>query len=96
MLASQTPLLRRFRYPLMPLEMLRDGPKPFRLLGEDLVPWIDGEGQPAMMADRCCHRTAKLSKGFHHEGRLACGYCGWEYDRPGVPMRRMLAAAIVA
>ena len=36
MLATQTPLLRRFWYPLMPLAMLRDGPKPFTLLGEKL------------------------------------------------------------
>ena len=87
MLATQTSLLRQFWYPLMPMEMLRDGPKPFRLLGEELVLWIDGEGQPAVMADRCCHRTAKLSKGFYTEGRLACGYHGWEYDRAGLVVR---------
>jgi phenylpropionate dioxygenase-like ring-hydroxylating dioxygenase large terminal subunit len=87
MLVTQTPLLQRFWYPLMPLAMLADGPKPFRLLGRDLVLWLDGEGQPAVMDDRCCHRTAKLSKGFYTEGRLACGYHGWEFDREGVVQR---------
>ncbi|MCX7930998.1 MAG: aromatic ring-hydroxylating dioxygenase subunit alpha [Rhodovarius sp.] len=87
MLATQTPLLRRFWYPLMPLSMLADGPKPFRLLGRDLVLWLDGEGQPAVLEDRCCHRTAKLSKGFYENGRLACGYHGWEFDRHGRVVR---------
>jgi phenylpropionate dioxygenase-like ring-hydroxylating dioxygenase large terminal subunit len=87
MLATATPLLRRFWYPLMPLSMLADGPKPFRLLGQDLVLWLDGEGEPAVMEDRCCHRTAKLSKGFYQDGRLACGYHGWEFGRDGRVLR---------
>ena len=87
MLATATPLLRRFWYPVMPMAMLADGPKPFRLLGRDLVLWVDGEGQPAAMDDRCCHRTAKLSKGFYSDGRLACGYHGWEFGRDGLVLR---------
>jgi len=83
MLATATPLLTRFWYPVMPLASLAAGPKPFRLLGRDLVLWIAGDGTPVAMDDRCCHRTAKLSKGFYHEGRLACGYHGWEYDSAG-------------
>jgi phenylpropionate dioxygenase-like ring-hydroxylating dioxygenase large terminal subunit len=35
------------------------------------------------LKDRCCHRTAKLSKGWCNEGRLQCGYHGWIYDRNG-------------
>jgi phenylpropionate dioxygenase-like ring-hydroxylating dioxygenase large terminal subunit len=87
MLATETPLLRRFWYPLMPVGQLADGPRPFRLLGQDLVLWLDGEGQPALMDDRCCHRTAKLSKGFYSNGVLACGYHGWEFDREGTVVR---------
>lgn len=87
MLATQTPMLRHVWYPLMPLAMLADGPKPFRLLGHDLVLWVDGEGNPSALDDRCCHRTAKLSKGFYENGRLACGYHGWEYDRDGRVVR---------
>lgn len=87
MLATATPLLRCFWYPVMPLSMLAQGPRPFRLLGEDVVLWLDGEGQPSVMEDRCCHRTAKLSKGFYNEGRLACGYHGWEFARDGRVVR---------
>jgi phenylpropionate dioxygenase-like ring-hydroxylating dioxygenase large terminal subunit len=87
MLATATPLLRRFFYPLIPVEHLRDGPRPFRLLGQDLVLWLDGEGKAAAMDDRCCHRTARLSKGFYTAGRLACGYHGWEFDAEGRVMR---------
>lgn len=83
MLATETPLLTRFWYPVMPLSQLADGPKPFRLLGRDLVLWLAGDGTPVAMDDRCCHRTAKLSKGFYTEGRLACGYHGWEFDADG-------------
>jgi phenylpropionate dioxygenase-like ring-hydroxylating dioxygenase large terminal subunit len=87
MLATATPLLTRFWYPVMPMALLADGPKPFRLLGRDLVLWVDGDGEPAAMDDRCCHRTAKLSKGFYTEGRLACGYHGWEFGRDGTVLR---------
>lgn len=83
MLVTRHPVLRRFWYPLMPMSLLDEGPKAFRLLGEDIVVWKDGEGRPAALADRCCHRTAKLSLGFYDEGRLACGYHGWSYDRSG-------------
>ena len=87
MLATETPLLRRFWYPVMPVAMVAEGPKPFRLLGRDLVLWLDGDGTPSAMDDRCCHRTAKLSKGFYTEGRLACGYHGWEFGADGRVLR---------
>jgi phenylpropionate dioxygenase-like ring-hydroxylating dioxygenase large terminal subunit len=87
MLVTATPLLRRFWYPVMPAAQLAQGPQPFRLLGQDLVLWLDGDGAPAAMDDRCCHRTAKLSKGFYTAGRLACGYHGWEFDRDGRVLR---------
>ncbi len=87
MLVTETQLLQHFWYPVMPVTELAAGPKPFRLLGRDIVVWIDGEGQPAALDDRCCHRLAKLSKGFYNNGTLACGYHGWEYDRAGTVVR---------
>jgi phenylpropionate dioxygenase-like ring-hydroxylating dioxygenase large terminal subunit len=87
MLQTKTPVLRRFWYPVIPLAHLADGPKPFTLLDENIVLWLDGEGRPSALADRCCHRTAKLSKGFYTSGRLACGYHGWEFDKDGRVMR---------
>jgi phenylpropionate dioxygenase-like ring-hydroxylating dioxygenase large terminal subunit len=87
MLQTETPALRRFWYPVMPVEHLKDGPKPFTLLGRNIVLWLDGEGKPAALDDRCCHRTAKLSKGFYSNGWLACGYHGWEFGSDGRVMR---------
>ncbi len=83
MLTTRQKTLRRFWYATMPLHHLADGPKPFRLMGEDIVLFLDADGAPAALRDRCCHRTAKLSKGWMDEGRIVCGYHGWTYDRTG-------------
>ena len=60
MLCTKQKVLRRFWYATMPVDKLADGPKPFTLLGENIVLFLDAEGKPAALADRCCHRTAKL------------------------------------
>jgi phenylpropionate dioxygenase-like ring-hydroxylating dioxygenase large terminal subunit len=84
MLVTQQPVLRRFWYAIIPLHDLDSGPKPFTLLGERLVLWKTPDGQPAALRDRCCHRTAQLSKGFvDAAGRIVCGYHGWTYDCSG-------------
>lgn len=87
MLVTQQPVLRRFWYPVMPTALLTAGPKPFRLLGEDIVLWLDASGAPCAVADRCCHRTAKLSCGFVDNGAIVCGYHGWTFDRSGACIR---------
>ncbi len=83
MLNTKQPVLRRFWYAVMPVDQLKDGPRPFTLLGEPIVLFLDAKGEPAALEDRCCHRTAKLSKGWCHNGNIVCGYHGWEYDRDG-------------
>ena len=83
MLATKQPVLRRFWYSIMPIADLADGPKPFTLLGEKIVLFLGADGQPAALEDRCCHRTAKLSKGWCKNGNIVCGYHGWEYDGKG-------------
>jgi phenylpropionate dioxygenase-like ring-hydroxylating dioxygenase large terminal subunit len=87
MLVTQQPALRRFWYPVMPEAALGDAPRPFTLLSQNIVLWRDGEGRPAALIDRCCHRTAKLSLGFIDGGAIACGYHGWTYDRTGQCIR---------
>jgi phenylpropionate dioxygenase-like ring-hydroxylating dioxygenase large terminal subunit len=87
MLTTKQKVLRRFWHAIMPMEHLRTGPKPFRLLGEDIVLFLDGEGKPAALRDRCCHRTSKLSKGWSEGGQIVCGYHGWTYDRDGFVTR---------
>ncbi|MCJ0764454.1 Rieske 2Fe-2S domain-containing protein [Variovorax terrae] len=91
MLVSQQPIFRKFWHAVMPLSELQFGPKPFTLLGENIVLFIDETGEPAALRDRCCHRTARLSKGWCVDGAgqacgtgaLRCGYHGWTYDRSG-------------
>jgi len=70
MLTSQQKILRRFWYATTKLDDLQQGPKPFKLLGENAVQAarrkhraVPRKGEPAALMDRCCHRTSKLSKG---------------------------------
>ena len=64
MLVTQQPIFRKFWHAVMPLSELADGPNPFTLLGENIVVFLDAQGRPAALRDRCCHRTARLSKGW--------------------------------
>lgn len=84
MLVTQHPVFRRFWYPVMPLSLLEQGsPQPFELLGERIVLWLDKAGQPQAAADRCCHRSAQLSKGIVCDDHIRCPYHGWEFDGTG-------------
>ncbi|MBC7609154.1 MAG: aromatic ring-hydroxylating dioxygenase subunit alpha [Polaromonas sp.] len=91
MLVTQQPVFRKFWQAVMPLSALSEGPRPFTLLGENIVLFLDAQGEPAALRDRCCHRTAKLSRGWCvdaegkacSQGRIQCGYHGWTYDRAG-------------
>jgi phenylpropionate dioxygenase-like ring-hydroxylating dioxygenase large terminal subunit len=88
MLVTQQKVFRKFWHAAVPLSMLAEGrPVPFTLLGENLVLFLDGEGRPAALKDRCCHRTARLSKGRCVNGALECGYHGWTYDGTGRVIR---------
>ncbi len=83
MLNTRQKVLRNFWYAALPTDALKDGPKPFRLLGEDIVLFLARDGAPSALEDRCRHRTARLSKGWIKDGRIVCGYHGWEYDGSG-------------
>lgn len=88
MLVTRQPVFRKFWHAVMPLSMLDGGqPQPFTLLGENIVLFLDAQGQPAALKDRCCHRTAKLSKGRCVNGALECGYHGWTYNGQGRVIR---------
>ncbi|MBU2409576.1 MAG: Rieske 2Fe-2S domain-containing protein, partial [Gammaproteobacteria bacterium] len=95
MLVTQQPVFRKFWHAVMPLTQLQHGPKPFTLLSERIVLFLDADGQPAALRDRCCHRTARLSKGWCvddtgkacTQGAIQCGYHGWTYDRSGQVVR---------
>lgn len=88
MLTTRQRVFRRFWHAVMPVSMLADGQvQPFTLLGEAIVLFRDAAGRPAALKDRCCHRTARLSKGRCVGGALECGYHGWTYDGSGRVIR---------
>src|ERR1700722_19766736 len=87
MLCTKQKVLRRFWYAPLLIRKLKEGTKPFMLMGENLVLFLDGDGAPAALRDRCCHRTAKLSKGWYNDGNITCGYHAGTYHGPAQPAR---------
>ncbi|MCU1488426.1 MAG: putative iron-sulfur protein [Actinomycetia bacterium] len=84
MLVSDTAAFRRFWYPLGFVDRLAGRPHHRRLLGSDLVVWIDPDGEASVAADRCPHRDARLSAGWQcDDGAIVCPYHGWEYGSDG-------------
>jgi phenylpropionate dioxygenase-like ring-hydroxylating dioxygenase large terminal subunit len=86
MLVTKQPIFKRFWYPVMPMVELTESPKPFVLLGQQIVLW-NAEGKPAAVQDRCCHRTAKLSLGKVVDGNISCPYHGWTFNTSGSCVR---------
>jgi phenylpropionate dioxygenase-like ring-hydroxylating dioxygenase large terminal subunit len=87
MLTTKQNVFRRFWYATHKIADLAAGPRPFTLMGERIVLFLAESGEPAALMDRCCHRTAQLSKGWCEKGLIVCGYHGWAYDRAGVLAR---------
>jgi phenylpropionate dioxygenase-like ring-hydroxylating dioxygenase large terminal subunit len=84
MLVMQHPVFRRFWYPTIALSALADGPKPFTLLGQKLVLWLDNAGLPVAFHDKCPHRGVALSMDSKIiDGALRCGYHGWRFGPSG-------------
>jgi 5,5'-dehydrodivanillate O-demethylase len=78
-------LLRRYWQPVALIQQLSDG-RPMmrvRLLGEDLVLAVLGNGEYACFAERCAHRGCSLRYGFLEEDGVRCPYHGWKYDFGG-------------
>ncbi len=84
MLVTKQPVLRKFWYPVIQVtELLGNKLKPFELLGEKIVIWLDATGKPAAVQDRCCHRSAQLSIGKVVDGNICCAYHGWQFKSDG-------------
>src|ERR1700677_3335185 len=60
MLTTKQKVLRQLWHAIIPIDDLKARPQPFRLLGQDIVLFLDAAGGPAALKDRCCPRTAKL------------------------------------
>lgn len=84
MRVTQQPVLKKFWYPVVPLAQLSaETPYPFQLLGQRIVLWLDGDGNPVAVHDRCCHRSARLSQGVVIDGCVRCPYHGWSFNGQG-------------
>lgn len=91
--------------PVLPSRDVRATPRRVVLAGEPLVLWRDNSGRPAVLLDRCPHRSVSLSLGRRtSEGGLACRFHGWEFStdgacryvpfNPQAPLERLSATAV--
>ena len=62
MLVTKQPVLRKLWYPAILITELSSSLKPFELLGEKIVIWLDAVGKPAVQ-NRYYQRSAQLSIG---------------------------------
>jgi phenylpropionate dioxygenase-like ring-hydroxylating dioxygenase large terminal subunit len=70
-------------WPVALSDEARQAPVALSLLDQALVLWRDAQGRPALLADRCIHRGARLSLGRLRDGTLQCPYHGWRFDAAG-------------
>ncbi|NND53411.1 MAG: aromatic ring-hydroxylating dioxygenase subunit alpha [Gammaproteobacteria bacterium] len=71
-------------YPVLRSRELRDDKPTGRTrFGEALVFWRDAAGTPVVMADRCPHRGAALSRGRLRDHELACPFHGFRFASDG-------------
>ena len=71
MLTTKQKVLRRFWYAVIPLDDLASGPKPFRLLGEDIVLFLDASGKARGFAGSLLPSHREALEGLV-QGRPAC------------------------
>lgn len=64
-------------------EELGDTPLARTLLGEPVVLYRDGDGNPVALRDACPHRFAPLSRGKLLGGNIQCPYHGLVFDSSG-------------
>lgn len=77
-------MLPNYWYPIVFSRALRAGrPLPVRRGGLDLVLFRDASGQARCLLDRCPHRGVPLRLGRVRDGRIVCGYHGFEFTGEG-------------
>jgi phenylpropionate dioxygenase-like ring-hydroxylating dioxygenase large terminal subunit len=78
-------MLREFWTPaLRSASLVADGaPKPFRLLGEDLVAYRVTNGQVGVLQRQCPHRCASLQLARNEGDGLRCIFHGWKIGISG-------------
>lgn len=77
-------LMRRYWQPCaLSKDITSEKPQKIRLLGEDLIIFRDGQGNPGLVHQNCCHRGANLYYGRIEEDGIRCCYHGWKFDVKG-------------
>lgn len=79
-------LLTLFWHPVATIEELRGAephPLAVTLLGRNLAIADLGDAGIGAVADRCLHRSTRLSVGWVDDGTFRCGYHGWRWDASG-------------
>jgi phenylpropionate dioxygenase-like ring-hydroxylating dioxygenase large terminal subunit len=76
-------VIKNYWYLICPSSEVKDQIITKTVLGEKIIIYRDQNGHLAALEDRCCHRNVQLSLGYLREGRVVCGYHGWEYDKSG-------------
>jgi 5,5'-dehydrodivanillate O-demethylase oxygenase subunit len=78
-------LLRRYWHPIaVARELTPAAPtRLVRVLGENLVLFLDTSGRAGLVADRCPHRGASLLYGRVEARGISCAYHGWLIDCAG-------------
>ena len=76
-------LLRRYWHPIGLVGDAGTSPRKVRLMGEDLILFRDGSGQPGLVLPHCAHRGTSLYYGKVEERGIRCCYHGWLYDVQG-------------
>ena len=84
--ADLASVLELFWHPVCTIEELRAAePQPLavQLLGRNLAVADLGDAGLGVVADRCLHRSTRLSIGWVDDGAFRCGYHGWRWDAEG-------------
>lgn len=77
-------LMRRYWLPVGASSELPAGEaRRVRIMCEDLVLFRDLTGNPALVEERCPHRSTSLALGCVDEEGIRCPYHGWKFDGAG-------------
>lgn len=76
-------LLRRYWHPVGLCADANETPRKVRVLGEDLILFRNGAGQPGLLYPHCAHRGTSLYFGKVEQKGIRCCYHGWLFAPQG-------------
>lgn len=76
-------ILNQWYLACLPEELKIQNPLKRKIVGRDIVIFINEKGETGILEDRCCHRNVSLSLGYIKGDCIKCSYHGWEYNIDG-------------